>query len=138
MAAQQEILAIDIERTPDCARIAREAILAPLFGDPRRDSMELIASELVTNAYLHGSGRIELLLSSTEHSLKISVRCDTDLADLNLASSIESMTSERGRGIALVRELSTEIGSEIIDSRLTVWAELSGHDLGRNISGPQQ
>jgi len=130
VAAHQEVLTRDIERTPMCARIAREAITAALSGDSRCDSMELIASELVTNAYVHGSGRILLHVNSTAETLTIAVSCDTDLVEFNVNSTLVTPDAEGGRGLALVRESSTNVGYEIAGQRLTVWAELSTDNLG--------
>ena len=130
MAAQPDILTLNIERTPDCARIAREAVTTVLIGDTRSDPIELIASELVTNAFVHGSGDIRLQLTSIGTSMTIAVTCDTELVELDLDAPLESNENERGRGLALVRESSTEMGYEISDSKLTVWAKLSAHNLG--------
>jgi two-component sensor histidine kinase len=130
VAAQPDILTLDIGRTRDCARIAREAVTKALVGDTRSDSIELIASELVTNAFVHGSGDIRLQLISIGTSMKIAVTCDTELVALDLVAPLESNENERGRGLALVRESSTEMGYEISDSKLTVWAKLTAHNLG--------
>jgi anti-sigma regulatory factor (Ser/Thr protein kinase) len=130
MAARQEILALELDRTSACARTARAAVTTVLAGDSRSDSMELIASELVTNAYTHGSGRIQLRLHTTGSSLTISVSCDAEISVLDLMPNLDTLESEKGRGLALVRESSSNFGYEISDSRLTVWAELSAHNLG--------
>lgn len=119
------LLSLDLPRDSTCARIARSEILGVLADDPRADAIELIASELVTNAFVHGSGDIRLTLSLTDNRLRIEVSNDHDHTDIDLTPKQQKIDAERGRGMALVHSFSDRFGQESSGSRLTVWAEVS-------------
>jgi len=63
------------------------------------DLAVLIVSELVTNAQLYGSGRIELRLSRTRDELWIKV---SDEGSGRLVLSTPDAGAERGRGLRLI------------------------------------
>lgn len=63
------------------------------------DLAVLIVSELVTNAQLHGSGRIELRLCRTRDELWIKV---SDGGGGRLSLSTADADAERGRGLRLI------------------------------------
>ncbi|MCF8540052.1 MAG: ATP-binding protein [Candidatus Nanopelagicales bacterium] len=116
------VLSLDLPRSPECAREARSAIIAALAQDPHCDSLEVIASELVTNAYVHGQGDIHLELLRTATGYRMEVSNDTEAESIDLTPVSGSIDSERGRGLGLVQAFSSEMGATIKDARLTVWA----------------
>ncbi len=71
------------------------------------DLVELIVSELVTNAILHGSGPVEICLTCASGDLQIDVRDHgTSMPALHHPTA-DDMT---GRGLALVDALTTACG----------------------------
>lgn len=125
MNSRELLLDIELPRDSTCARRARTAVLHVLGNDPRTDSVELIVSELVTNAFVHGSGDIHLNLMAIGDRLRIEVSSDTEQTDFDVTPQQQALDSERGRGLALVHSMSTEVGHVLGDTRLTIWAEVS-------------
>jgi anti-sigma regulatory factor (Ser/Thr protein kinase) len=78
-----EILRLRLRCDHEAPRLAREALGALEAAQPVRDDALLVASELTTNAVLHGSGEaeqeIELVAERVPDGLRISV-CDTGSA----------------------------------------------------------
>jgi anti-sigma regulatory factor (Ser/Thr protein kinase) len=130
-AVTEPNFAREIARTPGCARLAREFLEQSIPNSPILDSTRLIASELVTNAFQHGSGAIHIslttnpLVTNPESDVKLSVVSGFDpLAgepDLTAGGKPRGLV-ERGRGIAIVESLSSQWGWEISHSQLEVWA----------------
>jgi anti-sigma regulatory factor (Ser/Thr protein kinase) len=80
------------------ARQAAEAIDPDLA-----DSVELVASELLTNALLHGGGWGQLRVSPTAQGIRVTVVDRERRAPVVAVASDASMT---GRGLRLVSALS--------------------------------
>ncbi len=124
----------EIARTPECARLAREFLEQSIPDSPLLDSTLLIASELVTNAFVHGIGAItitltiNLLAKDGESNVRLSVTSGFDPAagqpDLT-AEEIPGQLVERGRGLPIVDALSSQWGWEISHSQLEVWASVT-------------
>ena len=125
MNANSLPLSIELPRDSTCARIARSAILEVLDNDPRADALELITSELVTNAFVHGSGDIHLTVSSVGERLRVEVSNETDQVEFDFTPKQQELDAERGRGMALVQSFSSGFGHTLRDSRLTIWAEVN-------------
>ena len=67
---------IDLPRDPSAARIARDQIrerLASTLTPPKLADVTLAVSELVTNAVVHGHGRIELRVEAGHRVVKAEV-----------------------------------------------------------------
>lgn len=94
------------------------ALVAPDLAD----TAELVASELVTNALLHGGGRAELRVRGVEGGLRVGVRDAEPRAPLVAVASEASMT---GRGLRLVAALSKEWGVAPLEVGKEVWAVVS-------------
>ncbi|WP_327354500.1 ATP-binding protein [Streptomyces sp. NBC_01304] len=92
------------------------------LDDEASDGVRLVASELITNAVVHGEGPITVTLYHRPGSLVI------DVLDANRvppqASYIE-LEDESGRGLALVDVLAARSGWEPADRGKHVWAELA-------------
>jgi anti-sigma regulatory factor (Ser/Thr protein kinase) len=117
-----------LERRPDAARAARGAVRA-LCGNRLADvfvtDVELVVSELVTNAVTHGAGEITLTVILVRDSVTLSV-LDEGGGRPRLRHA--GAGSGHGRGLALVSCLADEwqvrgapdgVGKE-------VWCVLSG------------
>jgi len=95
------------------------AMVDPDLGD----SAELAASELITNALLHGGGRAEVRIRGIEGGLRIGVRDGETRAPLVAVTSEASMT---GRGLRLVTALTARWGVTPLDDGKEVWAVVTG------------
>lgn len=91
-----------------------------------RDALELLVSELVTNAVSYADGEVELTVSSLGDRLRVEVS-DTS----SVVPRIPERHLERGRGLRLVDELADCWG---VDGRIdgkSVWFEIRvGSDPG--------
>lgn len=125
-----KVIDLDLQREPQCSREARSAIRGEIPEGPLRDSLEIIASELVTNAFVHGSGSIVCRIYRAENSenkeqmYRIEVSNDALGDELNTPSDRHVVDSEGGRGFGLVQSLSSKFGQDLSHTRLTVWAEV--------------
>jgi len=90
-------------------------------------SAQLVATELITNALLHGGGRAHVTVDPTASGVRIEVRDRNRQAPLRAVESSDAMT---GRGIDLVAHLAARWGVEPAgDTGKVVWAELDpDHD----------
>ncbi len=102
-------------------------------GDVVEDA-ELVVSELVTNALLHGDTRCELRAALSEAALRLQViDHGTGTPDPQSASD----TDEHGRGLILVSALCAAWGVEVLpDGGKIVWAELLRPVRSPNDDGP--
>ncbi len=108
---------------PEAARNIVAALLPAWdLGDLISDA-QLIASELVTNAYRHAQGTagFELLLVQRDAGVRIALADGSSIKPV-----IAELSHERpsGRGMMLVSALCTEWGSESRDGGKQVWADL--------------
>ncbi|MEU3169504.1 ATP-binding protein [Streptosporangium sp. NPDC006930] len=91
------------------------------------DVAELLVSELITNAVLHGRGAPVVILSCQEGTL----RCEVEDEDPSLPQVCEeSDEGENGRGLFLVDALSRSWGTGRTRTRKygkAVWFELPAH-----------
>ena len=104
-------LSLSLSSAPSAGGIARAA-LRERFGELLRRAtladLELVVSELVTNAVEHGHGAIRLDLKHTEREIRGSV---TDRGS-GFAYELRDFgdTQESGRGLAIVNALVTQWG----------------------------
>lgn len=86
-------------------------------------ALELIVSELVTNAVQHGEGEITLSLAPTADGIRVGVH---DHGDGRPEPRPTDARSTRGRGLQLVEILSAVWGvAPTGDSGKTVWAQVA-------------
>ncbi len=125
------VIDIDLQREAQCAREARSAIRAEIPEGPLRDSLEIVTSELVTNAFVHGSGTIHCSVYRVDHAkrtgqrYRIEVSNDFSEGELAITIDPQGIDSKGGRGFGLVQTLSSKFGHDLVNDRLTVWAEVS-------------
>jgi serine/threonine-protein kinase RsbW len=122
-------LVLDVRRTPDQVAPARHAVVAFLadHGVPSTvvDDLELVTSELVTNAILHPDGQDEdpvHVVVETSDTIVISV------SNVGSAAAIPPVDqwlpppplAVSGRGLGIVRRLSDAVSVEQRDARTVV------------------
>ncbi|MDX6222655.1 MAG: hypothetical protein QOD91_1709 [Frankiales bacterium] len=124
---------------------ARRYAAAALLGAPAevlQGDVELVVSELVTNALLHAGAPVSLRVliadrPPREHvTVRVEVRDRVRTAPIRAIASNEAMT---GRGIALIEALASSWGVEQDGDGKLVWSELStGHAgiLGEELGSP--
>lgn len=113
---------------PDAVPVARRftaAALAAVACPSLRADAELVVSELVTNAILHGTGPIALRVAAQQDGVRIEVQDATRTAPVRAIASVDAMT---GRGIALVESLARRWGVEPVERGKVVWAEIFAED----------
>lgn len=108
-------------RTVPWARAQVRDLLACWSVPEHTDSMELLVSELVTNAVVHGAGRVGLRLVRGSAVLRCEVADDGE--DLPFVREAE-YTDESGRGLLLVSHLAARWGSHRTATGKIVWFEL--------------
>ncbi|MGH3367061.1 MAG: ATP-binding protein [Nocardioidaceae bacterium] len=96
------------------------------LGVPGRlvEVAELVVSELVTNAVVHGQGDIGLFVSADERIVRIEVS-DAGAREPRL-STHDDQHDQSGRGLSIVQELARAWGVETQQhtNGKTVWCEL--------------
>ncbi len=105
-------------------RLARAFVADKLHGwelDELIETASLVVSEVVTNAVIHARSDAELLLERTPSAVRISV---TDHGG-GLERRDAEASTDGGRGLLIVQQLSTNWGAEPRDHGNCVWAELS-------------
>lgn len=98
-------------------RFVREALLAHA-GPEIVDTAVLLASELITNAVLHGRSEVELTVEINRTGVKVST------ADMNSRLPVMQSADELaldGRGIAIVDLLASSWGVSATDGGKIVW-----------------
>lgn len=104
------------------AGAARRHVGGELASWPNVDDIELAASELTTNAVLHGRPPVELALELVDSHLRLTVTSSGGSApELHHAANHE----KHGRGLALVGMLADDWGWSVDGARLSVWADFS-------------
>jgi anti-sigma regulatory factor (Ser/Thr protein kinase) len=122
--------ALTLGAEPDAAARARRflrAVLAAAPGDLLADA-ELAATELVTNAQLHGAAPITVRATWAEPTVRLEVQDAGSRMPVVPARSDEAMT---GRGLSLVAAVSSSWGVQPHRVGKTVWSELGGAAGGR-------
>ena len=112
------------ESSLSLARLVRSRLRLPptasLIPTGMGDDLDLVATELVTNAYNAGARTIEVSLLSQPTSLRIDI---TDDAPGEPLPADAPLHAHSGRGLALVAALSSEWGWRLIDGDCKiVWA----------------
>jgi anti-sigma regulatory factor (Ser/Thr protein kinase) len=110
-----EPLTVVLPATPDQVATARRLVRRTLGGRVPDDviaDLELVASELFTNAVLHGSGRdVRLLVDCTAGSASVTVESVGDARGVTEVSSwsLADPGSPYGRGLAIVRAIADDV-----------------------------
>lgn len=104
-------------------RDARRLTATTLDGvaDGLADDAELVVTELVTNAVLHGASPIHLRVRGRRHRVRIEVSDSGQSLPLRPHRRSDGMT---GRGLEVIESLATSWGMEPTAEGKLVWAEL--------------
>lgn len=86
------------------------------------DNVQVVVSELVTNAVLHGGGALSVALTLLADAVRVEVG---DRSGLLPAESGYGRGATTGRGLALVASMSRDWDFEPQESGKLVWAEVS-------------
>jgi GAF domain-containing protein/anti-sigma regulatory factor (Ser/Thr protein kinase) len=110
-----------VARGRQLVRRRAEELGRPAAAEPAA----LVASELITNALLHGGGCQALDVRPTQDGVRIEVR-DGNRNPPRVG--IHSEVGLTGRGLRLVAALATRWGAEVEDGGKVVWAEVTGEE----------
>ena len=109
----------------EAPRIARSFAISTLFRWGRRDAMprvEAVVSELVTNAFRHAEGPIDVRLELSDDCLRVEVVDQSPTAFPMMASTTPPRAE--GYGLHVVNALTKAWGCDLHDKHKTVWAKL--------------
>ncbi len=113
---------------PDPAAVARARFFVhdfccrlPACGDIC-DTLQLLVSEVVTNAFLHGRSQARLQVTATATSLRLEVSDDNSALPALSAADPDALG---GRGMALIEALTSAWGVREDPVGKTVWLELT-------------
>lgn len=115
---------LDLEPVLGAAPETRRALTELLCGtafEARVDDATLAASELVSNAVLHGREPLSVLITLSEGVLRVEVR---DGSPISPSFSMLDPTAMTGRGLLLVASAADRWGVEPLDAGKAVWFEL--------------
>jgi anti-sigma regulatory factor (Ser/Thr protein kinase) len=84
--------------------------------------IELLTSEVVTNAVLHGEGSVELDVTRIDRFIRVSV--SDEAVRLELGPAPVNVEASNGRGLLLVESLASTWGVDELPSGKRVWFEM--------------
>lgn len=117
-----ELSCFRLPRTPACAGRARRLLEREVGASVDRrllDDARTVLSELVNNAYVHGSGDIELRLGLRDQRLRVEV---IDQGQGAAVAVRRSGNAGGGHGLRIVGALASQWGA--FEGTTHVWAEL--------------
>ncbi|MEU3982064.1 SpoIIE family protein phosphatase [Streptomyces sp. NPDC026672] len=113
-------------RVPEAVRHARRFTRRTLrsWGVPEEhsDAVQLVVSELVTNALVHTDGQVRLDLTLVNHRFRVAVADTSPRSPVKPASIGWEATG--GRGILLVEAMSATWGTVPVSGGKQVWADI--------------
>ena len=89
------------------------------------DDCQLLVSELVTNAVMHGTARAPIALDLSFDGARLLVAVRQQGFDGMAAIPPPSLDRESGRGLTIVNAIAAEWGSFVGDGGLCVWFALA-------------
>lgn len=114
---------IELSADPASAGTARRAVRSACAEtEVDLDSLLLCTSELVTNAVLHGTPPLELVVDIGVATVRVQVRDASE----HVAHRRRPMAADTvsGRGLTIVESLTSRWGSELTDNGKVTWFEL--------------
>ena len=107
------------------SRIRRFASAAcrEVAGGSVCETVELLVSEVATNALVHGAGDVRVDVRTQGGAVRIEVSDDSTALPVRRDAGLDG---ENGRGMALVEALSTCWGTDARPDGKTVWFEVRG------------
>jgi len=88
------------------------------------DDVQLLVSELVTNAVVHAGSDVEVAVRLLTDSIRIEVVDRAPTASVPLRPSSPDSHDESGRGLLLVETMASAWGVEPMDGGKAVWFEV--------------
>lgn len=126
--AEADARAIPLGADIDAAAQARRFVVAALTDwhlADLADDAALAASELVTNAVLHGGPPVELRVAPVPGGVRLEARDGSRVSPVRPLASTDTMT---GRGIALIEAVSARWGIDQLPGGKAVWCEVRPAD----------
>ncbi len=124
--ARMEIQRHDLLGVRAARRFVRESLRGWHHGDIA-DELELMVSEVVTNALVHADSQVDLRLREGPDHIRLEVR-DSDVTppvpSPISGSDQENARAEHGRGLLIVESLAAAWGTSPSGRGKTVWLEL--------------
>ena len=113
----------DLPMDSTAAAIARQHVRDAASTTNHVIDAELVASELVTNAWANGrgTGAITITITVADDLMRLEVCSDSDGVPHQVASSDES---PEGRGLLLIEKLARDWGHVRRGSTFCVWADV--------------
>lgn len=120
-----DVSRLEIDSTPSSIGLVRRFCVdacATLGWADRADTVELLVSELATNAVVHAYGaRVRVQVRVRGRRLRVEVSDDS----LSLpAPRLAAVGAENGRGLALVDALAVDAGCDVRAGGKTTWFEV--------------
>lgn len=109
------------------ARRFVDSVLEQWDCQPLLDDVQLLVSELVTNAVVHAASDAQVAVRLLPDALRIEV-VDRGSSALPAPSAPERPDAESGRGLFLVEQLATAWGVEPFEGGKAVWFEVARPD----------
>jgi anti-sigma regulatory factor (Ser/Thr protein kinase) len=109
-------------RAPGQARSLARRCLCDWGLSELLDSVELVVSELVTNAVRHGAAPVEMTISREADHILVTVH--DGAAAVPPQPRVAEPADDGGRGMHLVAVLTSRWGYDLQPAGKTVWAEL--------------
>lgn len=109
---------------PESVRNARRFVTDALVGldDDVVATVELLTSELATNAVLHAATELEVRVWASDDRIHVSVL--DGCAERGVYRTEDDTDAATGRGLGLVEALASDFGVEISEASKTVWFEV--------------
>ena len=119
--------AVTFPGLPSIVPSARRFVRGILEDSPRADDLELIASELISNAILHtpsggDGGEFTVTVRTGKAWARVEVS-DTGTGGWHPPGGAD-LDAEYGRGLAIVAEFADKFGHDVTTDGQTVWAEI--------------
>lgn len=92
-------------------------LVEPLLGAEKAADVELMASEAVGNAWLHGTGPVTVAVSCTATTVRVEVRDQGP--GFEVARRVD-----HGRGLTIIAALSDRYGLDRAGGQTCMWFEL--------------
>lgn len=124
-----------LEADTSSARHARrfvDEVLSRWQCGPLLDDVQLLVSELVTNAVVHAGSEVEVAVRLLGDTVRIEVVDRAPVVPLRASQPAEE--SESGRGLMLVETMASAWGVEPIDGGKSVWFEVPRIDRAEPIA----
>jgi anti-sigma regulatory factor (Ser/Thr protein kinase) len=89
-----------------------------------REDVELVTTELLSNAYEHAAGPFALRLARPRGKSLVRLEVDDTCPHLLPQSGRTALNEHRGRGLVIVKAISSDWGIRLRAGRKTIWVEI--------------